>query len=88
MIDKKKLIDALHEECDKDIDKEIMDMILEVIEKQIDLIVAYLCDGNACENKCIKGLCHHTVQIEHAVNFEKYQDDTYFENMPKIMSGK
>ena len=43
--------------------------------------VAYLCDRNKCPscNTTIDDLCHHTEDIEHAVNFEKVADGVYME---------
>ncbi len=33
--------------------------------------VLYICDGKACGENHECDLCHHTTDIEHAVNFKK-----------------
>lgn len=40
--------------------------------------VAYLCDGEQC-NSCNNIDCNHTLDIKHAVNFEKVGDHKYME---------
>lgn len=51
--------------------------------------VAYLCDGKGCKTRsCVEnGLCRHTLNIEHAVNFKRcFGSEDYIEkgiNRPK-----
>ena len=42
--------------------------------------ILYLCDGLACENpkNCGGEYCHHTHDIEHAKNFERFADTTLY----------
>ena len=37
------------------------------------MAILYLCDRKACEN--CSGICKHTTDIRHAVNFEQYHAD-------------
>ena len=54
------------------------------IEKQFNLLcaltprVAYICDGKACTS-CDGEGCHHTVDIQHARNFECVGENKYME---------
>lgn len=42
--------------------------------------VAYLCDGKACGDICPSpDFCYRTLQIEHAVNFMRNEEDKYIE---------
>lgn len=42
--------------------------------------VAYLCDGKACGDTCPSpDFCYRTLQIEHAVNFMRIEEDKYIE---------
>ena len=43
--------------------------------------VAYLCDRKACDGCSIMPnlLCDHTLDIRHAVNFKKLDDEHYIE---------
>lgn len=42
--------------------------------------VAYLCDGKACGDVCPSpDFCYRTLQIEHAVNFMRIEEDKYIE---------
>lgn len=34
--------------------------------------ILYLCDRKACGDRCSYPHCKHTMNIEHAVNFEKH----------------
>lgn len=51
--------------------------------------VAYICDGDACIDDCLKDFCRHTLDIEHAVNFEclnpESDEKIYFEKEKKEM---
>lgn len=33
--------------------------------------VSYICDGRACDADCYTAYCHHTEDVEHAVNFTR-----------------
>lgn len=33
--------------------------------------VAFICDGRACDADCYAAYCHHTEDVEHAVNFTR-----------------
>lgn len=39
--------------------------------------IAYICDRKKCEN--CNDYCHHTTDIEHAVNFQNLSDDVWIE---------
>lgn len=53
----------------------------ESVEKLGPPVIAYLCDGHACE-KCNPELCQHTCDITHAVNFERIPGTMqYFEKV-------
>lgn len=42
--------------------------------------VAYLCDGKACGDVCPSpDFCYRTLQIEHAVNFMRIEEDKHIE---------
>lgn len=40
--------------------------------------VIYICDHKACD-KCSYPQCKHTQDVTHAVNFEKFAEDSYYE---------
>ena len=33
--------------------------------------ILYLCDGKACGDECPNELCHHTVNLEHALHKDR-----------------
>lgn len=43
--------------------------------------IAYLCDRKACGEKCVFPKCQHTEDINHALNFEKLDEDTFMETI-------
>lgn len=47
-------------------------------ESEPEVKVAYLCDKKSCA-KCDNPDCHHTLDIEHAKNFERVEDGRYME---------
>lgn len=51
--------------------------------------VAYIRDGDACIDNCLKDFCRHTLDIEHAVNFEclnpESDEKIYFEKEKEEM---
>lgn len=44
------------------------------LSEQITPRVAFVCDGRACGKDCYSSFCHHTQDVEHAVNFTKFGD--------------
>lgn len=50
-----------------------------------DIKIAFLCDGKACKN-CDRPIipCHHTTDIEHAVNFSKHEERYFYERISMI----
>jgi hypothetical protein len=50
----------------------------EIITGEPKTEIAYLCDGEQCD-PCNNIDCHHTLDIKHAVNFEKVDDHKYME---------
>ena len=55
---------------------------LEVVLKEDEPQVAYLCDQKYCE-LCENPDCKHTLDITHAVNFEKFENNKYMEKEKK-----
>ena len=59
-------------------------LVIEDIKKcLIDIpAVAYICDTKLCENGSCQygGECHHTFDINHAVNFKKLTNNKYVED--------
>lgn len=42
--------------------------------------ILYLCDGKQCPDGCSNSWCKHTTDINHAINFKRYEGDrgSYF----------
>ena len=68
--------------CNYDCDECWKETDLEVVLKEDEPQVAYLCDQKYCES-CENPDCKHTLDITHAVNFEKIEGNKYMEKENK-----
>lgn len=72
------------DEMEKDLSKRYGEpcVVLPTFQEPVAQIIAYLCDGYACE-KCHPEYCHHTTDISHAKNFVELADGRFMEVAPK-----
>ena len=66
------------EKCDYNCEECWLNSGLELVLAKDEPKIAYLCDQKECV-VCINPRCHHTCNIQHAVNFENLGDNHYME---------